>query len=140
MAFYDNYVRLCAKINKSPSRVAIENNISKSNVTYWKDGRNLPSDVTLEKLSQYFGVSADYLVNGEEDDSVVTLESSSEAEKEQKNTPLFVKRDAEYLLSLLSSMPRENYLKAVEKYINDNPQQAAKMIQSALEITIESEE
>ena len=53
--FYDNYIRLCEKIGKSPSAVAIENGITKSNVTYWKKGRNMPSDVTLAKLAAYFG-------------------------------------------------------------------------------------
>lgn len=53
--FYDNYIRLCEKVGKSPSAVAIENGITKSNVTYWKKGRNMPSDVTLAKLAAYFG-------------------------------------------------------------------------------------
>lgn len=59
--FYDNYIRLCEKIGKSPSAVAIENGITKSNVTYWKKGRNMPSDVTLAKLAAYFGCTVSEL-------------------------------------------------------------------------------
>ncbi len=55
--FYDNYVRLCAAVGKSPSAVALEIGLKKSNVTYWKNGRNKPSDVTVQKVADYFGVS-----------------------------------------------------------------------------------
>lgn len=62
MAFYDNYVRLCAERNISPSAAALDIGIKKSNVTYWKNGRNNPSDVTLIKIADYFGVTVEELM------------------------------------------------------------------------------
>ena len=62
MAFYDNFVRLCVEKGVSPSAAALEIGIKKSNVTYWKNSRNNPSDLTLAKLSDYFGVPVAELV------------------------------------------------------------------------------
>ena len=63
--FYDNFIRLCESVGKSPSAVALENGITKSNVTYWKKGRNMPSDVTLAKLASYFETTVDELIKDE---------------------------------------------------------------------------
>lgn len=62
MAFYNNYVRLCAENNMSPSAAALAIGLKKSNVTYWKNGRNNPSDVTLAKIANFFGVTVEELM------------------------------------------------------------------------------
>lgn len=51
----------------SPSAAAIAIGLKKSNVTYWKNGRNNPSDVTLAKIANFFGVTVEELM-GETDD------------------------------------------------------------------------
>lgn len=58
--FYDNFVKACNLHNKAPSAVAIDIGISKATVTGWKNGSN-PSDATLRKLADYFGVSPEEL-------------------------------------------------------------------------------
>lgn len=63
--FYNNYVALCAKNKKSLSAVAEEIGLSRTSPNGWKKGKQ-PSDVNLQKLADYFGVSAAYL-RGEED-------------------------------------------------------------------------
>lgn len=63
--FYKRYCELCAEKGISPSAAAIEIGLRKSNVTYWKSGRNSPSDATLLKIADYFGVTVEYL-RGEE--------------------------------------------------------------------------
>lgn len=67
MAFYNNYVRLCAERKMSPSAVALAIGLKKSNVTYWKTARNNPSDVTLSKIADFFGISVSELVADAED-------------------------------------------------------------------------
>lgn len=69
MAFYDNYIRLCAEKGISPSAAAIEIGIKKSNVTYWKNNRNNPSDVTIAKVADYFGVSVQELKGDQKEKS-----------------------------------------------------------------------
>ena len=64
-AFYKNYVELCAKKKKSLSAVAEEIGLSRTSPNGWKKGKQ-PSDVNIQKLAEYFGVSAAYL-RGEED-------------------------------------------------------------------------
>lgn len=59
--FYDQFIELCVRKGISPSRAAVEMGINKSSVTMWKNG-SIPSTPTLNKLSNYFGVSVDYLL------------------------------------------------------------------------------
>lgn len=64
--FYNNYVSLCAKKKKSLSAVASEIGLSRTSPNGWKKGK-IPSAVTLEKLSQYFGVPASELLEGQKE-------------------------------------------------------------------------
>lgn len=65
--FYDNFIKMCAENNKTPSAVAKENGLSKTAVTFWKQGKNSPSDVTLIKLANYFGCSVSDLTGEEKE-------------------------------------------------------------------------
>ncbi len=58
--FYDNYVRLCNSVNKTPSAVALEIGIAKPTVSRWKTGSK-PNHATAMKVADYFGVSVDEL-------------------------------------------------------------------------------
>ena len=55
LVFYDNYVRLCNSVHKSPSAVAIEIGIAKPTVSRWKSG-STPNHATAVKVADYFGV------------------------------------------------------------------------------------
>ena len=63
--FYINYVRLCAEKGKSASGVAREIGLSNAAANGWKNGKE-PSDVTLQKLSTYFGVPISELTDEKE--------------------------------------------------------------------------
>lgn len=65
MLFYENYVRLCNSLNKSPSAVALEIGIAKPTVSRWKTG-SVPNTATLLKVSDYFGVSVSDLTEEKE--------------------------------------------------------------------------
>ena len=58
--FYNRYCELCAKANKSVSGVASAIGLSNAAANGWKKGK-IPSDTTLAKLSDYFGVSVEWL-------------------------------------------------------------------------------
>lgn len=53
--FYNNFVRLCNSLGKSPSAVALEIGIAKSTVSRWRGG-SVPNFSTILKLSEYFDV------------------------------------------------------------------------------------
>lgn len=59
--FFDNYVSLCAKIQKSPSAVAEAVGLSRTSPAGWKKGKQ-PSDVNAQKLADYFGVPVSELL------------------------------------------------------------------------------
>ena len=65
MSFYENFVRQCNKIGKTPSKVAQEAHISKSIVSRWKNGGGV-TDATTMKIAEYFGISVQELT-GEAD-------------------------------------------------------------------------
>lgn len=56
MNFYDTYVMYCSRVGKTPSGVAREIGISKSIVSRWKNGGGKPTDSTIQKIADYFGV------------------------------------------------------------------------------------
>ena len=65
--FYDRYVQLCQQAGVKPSAVGVQAGVPKSAVSNWKkkweEGLEvLPSAETLSKLSDYFGVTTDYLL------------------------------------------------------------------------------
>ena len=48
------------------SRVALDLNISREALSHYENGKRSPDLEMLRKLSKYFDVSIDFLVNGEE--------------------------------------------------------------------------
>ena len=74
--FYDNFVKACNLHNKAPSAVAIDIGISKATVTGWKNG-STPSDATLRKIADYFGVSPEELTGSNEPAQRITTDGLS---------------------------------------------------------------
>ena len=62
LVFYNNYIRFCAKVGKSPSAVAEEIGLYKSTVTNWKNRGTKPTDATLQRVADYFGVTVEELL------------------------------------------------------------------------------
>ena len=58
--FYDNFIKACNLKGKTPSAALLEAGIDKSASTRWKNGKR-PTDATLRKLADYFGVSPEEL-------------------------------------------------------------------------------
>ena len=52
--------------NLNQLKVAMDLNISREALSHYENGKRQPSVDMLRKLSRYFNVSIDYLVNGEE--------------------------------------------------------------------------
>lgn len=62
--FFDRYSELCKKMGKTPTGVALELNVSRATVNYWKNG-NVPKQEILTKIADYFKVTVDYLLGSE---------------------------------------------------------------------------
>lgn len=52
--------------NLNQQKVAMDLNISREALSHYENGKRDPSIDMLKKLSSYFNVSIDFLINGEE--------------------------------------------------------------------------
>lgn len=52
--------------NLNQLKVAIDLNISREALSHYENGKREPSLDMLNKMSEYFNVSIDYLINGKE--------------------------------------------------------------------------
>ena len=86
--FYDNYIKLCNSVNKTPSAVAVEIGISKPSVNRWKNG-SYPTDATMQRIANYFNVTVEELSRGElkENTALVDGVEGGYSEQQKKPTP-----------------------------------------------------
>lgn len=73
--FYENYLKLCAARQESPTAVSKKIGLSNAAATGWKKGKK-PSEVTLEKLAVYFGVAREDLTGEEQKEKPSPSEGS----------------------------------------------------------------
>lgn len=69
--FFDNFVRLCEQKGVKPSRALTDAGVPKSAFSYWRAEAGIgndakPTNQNAVKLAQYFNVSVDYLLTGEQ--------------------------------------------------------------------------
>lgn len=75
MAFYENFVSLCNSIHKSPTATIVAIGLERSSVTRWKNGGS-PSDATVRRIADYFGVSVAELLADKTADSKTAAEAN----------------------------------------------------------------
>ena len=125
--FYDLYCNLCQAKNEKPSRVADNLGINRSTVSQWKAKYKQGIDITpnsevLKKISEYFGVSIDYLLgipstahldkiedtHGKDAADWVaagkSLSEWAELHPEKENAPALNKRDERDIAKKLNDM------------------------------------
>ena len=81
--FFDIFKALCDENNISPKRATTEIGLSNSLATKWKNTGATPSGDTLGRIATYFGVSADYLLSGD-DKEKTPAENSRSSDKDLK--------------------------------------------------------
>lgn len=62
--FYERLKKICTEQNTTVTRMLREIGLSSANTGYWKKGQ-LPKGDALIKISEYLGVSIDFLLTGE---------------------------------------------------------------------------
>lgn len=63
---YTIFEELCTKRGVTPYRVSKDTGIARSTLSDWKNGESTPKQDKLKKIADYFGVTVDYLMTGEE--------------------------------------------------------------------------
>lgn len=93
---YEIFERLCAINNVTPYKVGKATGIATSTLSDWKSGKSRPKQDKLKKIADYFNVSVDYLMTGEEKTDVPMFDAEqielitlyAKLKKEQKETVL----------------------------------------------------
>lgn len=75
---YEIYCKLRDERGLKDADVARETGITKSTFTDWKNGRSEPKDAKLKKIADLFGVSVQYLRDGEESDKYYLNDETAE--------------------------------------------------------------
>jgi transcriptional regulator with XRE-family HTH domain len=121
--FYDIFKELCDKKGVSPSRACLEMNLSRSLGAKWKNTGANPSFDVLSKMSDYFGVSTDYLLGNtqkekpaqkvqviDEHDNIVVLDD----ETRELIDSLRSKPEMKMLFSVSKNATKEDIIRTVK--------------------------
>lgn len=63
---YEVYAKLRDKIGLKDTQVARLTGVAQSTFSDWKHGRSSPKGEKLKRIAEFFGVTVDYLMTGEE--------------------------------------------------------------------------
>ena len=91
---YEVFEQLLQKFGVTPYKISKETGVTQTSLSNWKNGQSKPSTPTLQKIADYFGVSVDYLMTGEEKDGDKYYINEETAEMAQA---LFENRDLRVL-------------------------------------------
>lgn len=74
---YEIFVELLKANNVTPYQVSKATGVAQSSLSDWKKGKSKPKYEKMVLLANFFGVSVDYLLTGEEKENPLTAISGS---------------------------------------------------------------
>ena len=101
---YEIFEKLCKERGVTPYRVSEATGIKTSSLSGWKAGRFTPKQEKLKKIADYFGVSIEYLMTGEEPEEGYYVNPET-AEMAQK---IFENKDLRLLFDAAADAPPED--------------------------------
>lgn len=110
--FFDNFVRLCEQKGVKPSRALTEAGVPKSAYSYWRTEAGAgndakPTNQNAVKLAQYFDVTVDYLLTGNQKGNPPQQPQSevdAALERIRKKLESMPKEQREALMNLIEKM------------------------------------
>ena len=72
---YKIFAKLLEENGVTPYQVSKATGVAQSSLSDWKNGKSKPKFEKMKKIADYFGVSVDYLMYGEEKNSQQELSS-----------------------------------------------------------------
>lgn len=107
---YEIFEQLLQKFNVTPYKISKETGVTQTTLSNWKNGKSTPSTANMQKIADYFNVSIDYLMTGEENEGGEKYYLNEEtAEMAQK---IFENKELRALFDVQSDMQPED-LKAL---------------------------
>lgn len=83
---YEIFVKLLEKYGVTAYKVSKATGIAGSTFSDWKSGRSTPKQDKLQKIADYFGVTVDYLMTGNEESKEKSPELTARDEKDITET------------------------------------------------------
>lgn len=110
--FFDNFVRLCEQKGVKPSRALTEAGVPKSAYSYWRTEAGAgndakPTNQNAVKLAQYFDVTVDYLLTGDQKENPPQQPQSevdAAVERIRRKLESMPKEQREALMNLIEKM------------------------------------
>lgn len=110
--FFDNFVRLCEQKGVKPSRALTEAGVPKSAYSYWRTEAGAgndakPTNQNAIKLAQYFDVTVDYLLTGNQKENPPQQPQSevdAAVERIRRKLESMPKEQREALMNLIEKM------------------------------------
>lgn len=107
---YEIFEQLLQKFNVTPYKISKETGVTQTTLSNWKNGKSTPSTANMQKIADYFKVSIDYLMTGDEKEGGEKYYLNDEtAEMAQK---IFENKELRALFDVQSDMQPED-LKAL---------------------------
>ena len=107
---YEIFEQLLQKLNVTPYKISKETGVTQTTLSNWKNGKSTPITANMQKIADYFNVSIDYLMTGEENEGGEKYYLNEEtAEMAQK---IFENKELRALFDVQSDMQPED-LKAL---------------------------
>lgn len=94
--FYNIFAYLCTKKGVSTTKAALDLGFSRSAPNHWKEKNGRPKNENMQKIADYFNVTVDYLLTGEEPET----EKSQPAEIDKLANSEIKKKLVEYFDTL----------------------------------------
>ncbi len=111
---YEIFEQLLQSFGVSAYKVAKETGVTQSTLSDWKRGRSTPKADNMKKIADYFNVSVDYLMTGEEKEGGETYYLNDETREIAQE--IFENPDLRSLFDMSRKMPPER-LKAHIEFI-----------------------
>lgn len=110
--FFDNFVRLCEQKGVKPSRALTEAGVPKSAYSYWRTEAGAgndakPTNQNAVKLAQYFNITVDYLLTGDQKENPPQQPQSevdAAVERIRRKLESMPKEQREALMNLIEKM------------------------------------
>lgn len=87
--FYDVYCALCEKNGLTPSGAASKIGFNRASVTVWKNTGKAPKQELLLKIADFFGVTTDYLLTGDENKKAPTQDGERGIDEQNLKVAFF---------------------------------------------------
>lgn len=101
---YEYFNYLLQKFDVTPYKVSKETGVSQSTLSDWKRGISTPKNDKLKKIADYFGVSVNFLMTGEEPNGYYLNEETAKLAQEMFEDP-----DMRSLYDMKRKMPPDRF-------------------------------